>query len=279
MPKDFESSWNHLEAVTLKMPVGSVGPYASCGALTSGDADDGRLSSVYPRTRRRLSSIGGTDSNSSGSVDTSDLTDHERAQVESCFRGLKTQVFVCGSLANLYLGSASNPGPWELHYTGIPVVLLDYGETRSRNKRRIQILLAERGTCFTLWSDTIDNLSSYKVSGTAFHTMCLSSDHTKLVGLSFDCVEAAKEMWQHIERLTSDPENISLSVPKKGKKMKKKVPVQPLPQKSHISQPCCFQHITSVEPGDRTRYYSLQTLLPVMQELSISSSPEHSDES
>jgi len=272
MPKDFESSWSQLEAVTLK--VTGSGPYASCGTLTTPDEDR-----RYPRTRRRLSSIGGTDSNSSGSVDTSDLTDHERAQVESCFRGLKTQVFVCGSLANLYLGSATSHSstPWELHYTGIPVVLLDYGETRSRNKRRIQILLAERGTCFTLWSDTIDNLSSYKVSGTAFHTMCLSSDHTKLVGLSFDCVDAAKEMWQHIERLTSDPENISLSVPKKGKKQKKKQPVQPLPQKSHISQPCCFQHITSVEPGDRTRYYSLQTLLPVMQELSISSSPEHSD--
>ncbi|XP_046664396.1 uncharacterized protein LOC124357045 isoform X2 [Homalodisca vitripennis] len=274
MPKDFESSWNHLEAVTLKMP----GPYASCSAL--GDPDDSppdrRLSAVYPR--RRLSSIGGTDSNSSGSVDTSDLTDPERAQVESCFRGLKTQVFVCGSLANLYLGSATHNSPWELHYTGIPVVLLDSGETRSRSKRRIQILLAERGTCFTLWSDTIDNLSAYKVSGPSFHTMCLSSDHTKLVGLSFDCVEAAQEMWQHIDRLTADPENISLSVPKKNKKPKKKQAVQPLPQKSHISQPCCFQHITSVEPGDRTRYFSLQTLLPVLPDASISSSPDHSDE-
>lgn len=30
------------------------------------------------------------------------------------------------------------------------------------------------GTCFALWKDTIDNLSNYKVSGPAFHTMCLS---------------------------------------------------------------------------------------------------------
>lgn len=73
------------------------------------------------------------------------------------------QVFVCESLANLYLGSASQTERWELRFTGIPVVVLDLGETRSRSKRRIQILLAERGTCFTLWRETIDNLSSYKV--------------------------------------------------------------------------------------------------------------------
>lgn len=75
-----------------------------------------------------------------------------------------SQVFVCESLANLYLGSASQTERWELRFTGIPVVVLDLGETRSRSKRRIQILLAERGTCFTLWRETIDNLSSYKVS-------------------------------------------------------------------------------------------------------------------
>lgn len=84
-----------------------------------------------------------------------------------------------------------------------------------------------------------------QVSGPAFHTMCLSTDHTKLIGLSFDCVESAKEMWQHIEQLTADPENISLSVPKKNRKIKKKQRAQPLPQKSHISQPCCFQVTTA----------------------------------
>lgn len=80
-----------------------------------------------------------------------------------CFLG-KQQVFVCESLANLYLGNASQTERWELRFTGIPVVVLDLGETRSRSKRRIQILLAERGTCFTLWRETIDNLSSYKVN-------------------------------------------------------------------------------------------------------------------
>lgn len=79
------------------------------------------------------------------------------------------QVFVCESLANLYLGSATQGERWDLRFTGIPVVLLDLGETRSRSKRRIQILLAERGSCFTLWRDTIDNLSSYKVTKKKIH--------------------------------------------------------------------------------------------------------------
>lgn len=182
----------------------------------------------------------------------------------SKFVPLDFQVFVCNSLANLYYSDTSNEGSWELRYTGIPVVLLDSGETRSRNKRRIKILLAERGTCFTLWQDTIDNLSAYKVAGHAFHTMFLSSDHRKIIGLSFDCPEAAHELWLHIERLTSCPENISLSVPGAKAKKVKKITYPRLPEKSTISQPCCFQHVTSVDLNDKARYFSMQTLLSVL---------------
>ncbi|KOC68996.1 Coiled-coil domain-containing protein 170 [Habropoda laboriosa] len=110
-------------------------------------------------------------------------------------------------------------------------------------------------------------IASLVVSGPAFHTMCLSSDHTRLAGLSFDNPKAANDLWQHIERLVSCPENISLSVP--GKKKKKK-PVQKkvvLPAKSNISQPCQFQHVTSVDAADRSRYFSLQTLVPPLNEL------------
>jgi hypothetical protein len=64
---------------------------------------------------------------------------------------------------------------WRLVYTGIPVLLHDKGSARSRTSPRVTFVLAERGTCFALWKDTIDNLSNYKVSGPAFHTMCLST--------------------------------------------------------------------------------------------------------
>lgn len=115
-----------------------------------------------------------------------------------------------------------------------------------------------------LWRDTIDNLSSYKVAGKAFHTMCYSSDHTLQIGFSFDTAQAAHDMWNHIEQLVACPENISLSLPGKKKKRKERKPPKPapLPPKSHISQPCCFQHITSVEKDDSSRYYSLKEFLP-----------------
>lgn len=218
------------------------------------------------------------------------LSDQDRFQVELFFRGHKTQVYVCSSLANLYTSScrrSSNGGggkesssSWELKYTGIPVLLLDYGQTRSRDRRRIQLLLAEKGTGFMLWRDTIDNLSSYKAVQPTFHTMHLSTDHRQVVGLSFDEATGAQSFLEQLERLTSDPANISLTGPgSKGKKksssssssssnsaapsrrQQDKTKVV-LPRKSDISQPCCFQHVTNVEASDRTKYFSLQAFLP-----------------
>ncbi|XP_066146460.1 uncharacterized protein MESR3 [Euwallacea fornicatus] len=194
------------------------------------------------------------------------ISEAERQKVETFFRGLKTQVFVSNSLANLYT-KGPNDSEWQLKYTGIPVVILDCGESRARDKRRIQIALAERGTCFMLWSDIIDNLSSYRVDGDSFHTMRYSYDHTMHVGFSFDTKEAADEMWGHIEKLVSCPENISLSTPGKKKKKAKREKPPPLPSKNHISQPCCFQHITSVDKEDTERYYSLKELLPRTSEM------------
>lgn len=82
-------------------------------------------------------------------------------------------MYVCPSLANLY--ENVNKNDWRLKYTGVPVLLHDKGSARSRAVPRVTFILAERGTCFALWQDTIDNLSSYRVAGPAFHTMCLSS--------------------------------------------------------------------------------------------------------
>lgn len=180
-----------------------------------------------------------------------------------------------------------NKNDWRLKYTGVPVLLHDKGSARSRAVPRVTFILAERGTCFALWQDTIDNLSSYRVAGPAFHTMCLSSgklihfihdfrnptiayfifnylfhsDHTKVIGFSYDSSDAAHEIWQAIERLISNPENISLSVPGRKRKQQKRPKPAPLPQKSQISQPCNWQHVTSVTANDQNRYFSLQAFV------------------
>lgn len=83
------------------------------------------------------------------------------------------QIYISASLANLYEGVKKKD--WRLVYTGIPVLMYDKGSAKSRSSPRVTFVLAERGTCFALWKDTIDNLSSYKVAGKAFHTMCLST--------------------------------------------------------------------------------------------------------
>jgi hypothetical protein len=185
-------------------------------------------------------------------------------------------------LANLYEGVRKKD--WRLVYTGIPVLLHDKGSARSRTSPRVTFVLAERGTCFALWKDTIDNLSNYKVSGPAFHTMCLSSgkqrfaftlehiftflssprfaDHRKVIGFSFDSNESAIDLWQCIERLVSNPENIALSSPGRKKRSKKRSKPLVLPPKSQISHPCQFLHVTKVTAYDTPRYFSLQAFVP-----------------
>lgn len=196
------------------------------------------------------------------------LTDIEVDQVECCFKSHKTYVYGCHCLANLYFTDVAQdgtPGRWELARTGVPVLILDRGESRARTRRMVHVVLAERGTGFALWKDVIDNLSSYQKSAVTFHTMHLSSDHRRMAGLSFDVPDAAQEFWEKVEELISDPLNISLSVPKSSKSLKKKnraAKPKPLPGKSDISLPCCFQHVTSVGSGDKERFYSLSTLGP-----------------
>ena len=155
------------------------------------------------------------------------------------------------------------------------VVLLETGVTRSRDKRRIQLIIAERGTGFTLWSDIIDNLSNYEVADTTFHTMRQSTDHRNIIGLSFDSPQAADQFFGYVDALTSDPANIRLSAPKRSSRAtaflrffkaknqsandgSKKHP----PRKSDISTPCFFQHVTNVDMSDRGKLFSLQNLVP-----------------
>lgn len=190
------------------------------------------------------------------------MTDEDVSRIETFFRGHKTQLWVCRTMANLYSegGAGTTHGQWELKYTGVPLLLLDQGDTRSRDKRRLQLILAEKGTGFALWRDVVDNLTSYRAQEPQFHTLYLSSDHRRRMGLSYNDARPATEFLGHIERLTSDPSNISLSGPskKKNNKAKEKVTKYKAPKKTDISTPCNFQHVTSVDVCDKGKFFSLQ---------------------
>lgn len=189
------------------------------------------------------------------------LSDSEVAQVELMYRSHGTQVFVCSCLANLYWSAAHGRTAgvdWELGYTGIPVILLNLGDSRSRSRRQLEILIAERGTGFTLWRDTIDSLTRYTQIDQSFHTMLMSDNHSRLVGLSFDNSYSAMRFFGVLKDLTSDPQNVSLLPNNNGNnsvKLRKRHSLGSTARrislrKNQISTPCCFQHVTSIKPAD-----------------------------
>lgn len=92
-------------------------------------------------------------------------------------------------------------------------------------------------------------------------TLSLATDHSQLIGFSFDSNAAATDFWQNVERLTSNPENIALSAPGRKRKTKTVKKNKPLPPKSQISHPCQFLHVTNVTADDMTRYHSLQIFM------------------
>ncbi|XP_022649701.1 uncharacterized protein LOC111264571 isoform X1 [Varroa jacobsoni] len=210
------------------------------------------------------------------------LSDFELEQIEHCYRSQKTSVYVASCLANLYFtrtDQQGNPVTWELSSCGVPVLILDKGESRARTIRQLQIVLAEKGTGFALWRDKIDNLSLYKCPGeeASFQTMYLSYDHREMIGLSFDLEEAAQEFYETVSDLCADPKNISLSMPKLSKKKSKskgkkatKASIKRRVTKSEISSPICFQHVTSVDVMDREKLNSLCSLVHTLS-LDVSS--------
>ena len=161
-----------------------------------------------------------TSSEISDEPSTLTLSAQDIKRAESVLRGHKSRLYVCKCLANLYtcpkvnLGAQNSAIKWTLKFTGIPVLIHDLGNTKSRSKRQIQICLVEKGSGFVLWKDIVDHLSKYQVSSDLlFHTMHLSVDHSRMIGLSFDTGPEAREFYQWLSVLTSDPANISLNGP------------------------------------------------------------------
>ncbi|ESO87184.1 hypothetical protein LOTGIDRAFT_97844, partial [Lottia gigantea] len=178
------------------------------------------------------------------------VQEQDLLQVEMFYRSHKTEVTVGKCLANLYFGSekkVDNVEKWDFVNTGIPLLVLDTGE--HHRHRRLTFILAEKGTGFTLWKDTIDHLTKYSSPSANFHTMHVSKDHSKLAGLSFDDTNAASEFYTFIQSIMENPDDELLALSKKKKKKKEKKEKKPKfkpPKRSDISQPCCFVHVTKL---------------------------------
>lgn len=178
------------------------------------------------------------------------VSEKDLLQVDTFYRSHKTEVYVCACLANLFFGSiksALNNDQWTFSCTGIPLLLLDTGE--HHRERKLFIIVAEKGTGFTLWRDEINASTGYKTPSSNFHTMYTSKDHSQLAGFSFDDARSAAEFYGHVHKLTSDPNDDLFKTGniKKKKSVKDKKKKIKLPKKTEISNPCCFVHVTKMD--------------------------------
>ncbi|GFN75496.1 misexpression suppressor of ras [Plakobranchus ocellatus] len=207
------------------------------------------------------------------------ITDDDIHKVEMFYRSQQTQVHVCRSLTNMYLsapkqsqvsvdvklkpGQGPNqndmqtpPQPsdiakddWDFSQTGIPVLVQDTGE--HRRDKRLRLVLAEKGTGFTLWQDELSHTTRYRTPHSNFHTVTISTDISRLVGFSFDEAEAATQFAEAFRGFTQTLEEDMINAgKKKSKKKKEKKPKFKPPKKIDISQPCCFVHVTKLERPD-----------------------------
>lgn len=227
--------------------IGKFGPMTgrppSISSLKSAKEERERLASIGSDSSSTLSHSPSRNSFAGG------ISEHDLLQIEMFYRSHKTEVHVCPSLANLYFGKAIRQNDhWKFAMTGIPVLVLDTGI--HHRDRKLHIVLAEKGTGFVLWRDKVDQLTAYKAPHANFHTLHLSTDHTKIAGLSFDDKKAASEFVKKYLEYTSDPDDellkLSKGKKKKVKQEKQKTKFKP-PKKTEISQPCCFVHVTKLE--------------------------------
>ena len=195
------------------------------------------------------------------------LSSHEILQMETFYKGLNTHVNVCECTATLLrriLPATNNrssdnkpvisspisiENEWKMMKEGVPMFILDSGD--NRRQRRLQLILAERGTGFLLWKDIIDHLSHYQPLSDRLHTLRSSTDHSNLLAIFFPNQTSASSFYRSYQLIIENNHDI-LQISKKKKK-KSPTPTKISIRKNDISQPCCFTHITKVESVDPTK--------------------------
>lgn len=157
------------------------------------------------------------------------VTASETDRVRLFYSSVASQVVVCQSLADVFLGacitasndkvkSSSGSGVtaeanrsdsiaactgWVHVVTGIPVLVLNTG-TCSRRRRQLSLIIADRQTAFPVWRDRINYLSDYHQVGQRVHTMRVSGGLTKRVKLDIFNNVAANVFLANYQEMTSD---------------------------------------------------------------------------
>ncbi|XP_071496700.1 uncharacterized protein [Diadema antillarum] len=194
------------------------------------------------------------------------VTSDDIRQIELFFQSLKSKVYVCPALCNLYFSSLedqANLSGWELQTTGFPTLIFDTGALR--RDPRLQLCIAEKGTGFVKWKEELVKMNAYKAPGKKFHTMSLTTDTKRIAGLSFDDESAALELFRTVQTWLQEKCQIDIEStddPKKKKKKQKSMKVI-LPRKETISLPCQFEHITRIDHKTVNRKLSTSSMPPM----------------
>lgn len=200
------------------------------------------------------------------------LTNKDILKVESAYRSIGTQVFAARSLCDLYITTADRLAKledWIRFQHGLAVWVLNSGKNPQR-PCRLSLVIAEYGSGFSLWEDTITGSSDVKQARGQHITFRLS-DRITLAVLRFHNVSSSQEFFASYISIRNDARYQQLFNRKQtqnhhrsascgsmlSKKSKSKRPLS----KSSISNPCQFQHITSLQVKDRCRITSLENCL------------------
>jgi hypothetical protein len=200
------------------------------------------------------------------------LSANDILKVESSYRSIGTQVYASRSLCDLYITTADRLAKledWILFQHGLPVWLLDSG-TNPKRQSRLSLMIAEYGSGFPIWQDNINGHSDIKQAREQHITFRLS-DQVTLAVLRFQDLIASKEFFSYYISIRNDHRYKHLFINGHNRSSscgsmlnnKRKSPRQL--NKSSISNPCQFQHITRLQVKDRLRLTSLNQCLTPAQ--------------
>jgi hypothetical protein len=219
------------------------------------------------------------------------VTTAETERARLFYSSVSTQVVVCMSLADVFLGAYATAGKtrrnspsgrsdstaactgWVHVVTGIPTLVLNTG-ARSRQRRELALIVADRQTGFPVWQDRISYMSDYHQVEPGVHTMRVSGGLTKRVRFDIFNGTAANDFLTSYRAMTSDPadELWKMSADddnrgrgkhrqrrhgnaKRSKRGKRLTTID-------ISQPCDPRWITRIDPSDSNFRSAFVDLLP-----------------
>lgn len=206
------------------------------------------------------------------------LSANDILKVESSYRSIGTQVFACHCLCDLYITTTDRLAKledWILFQHGLPVWLLNLG-TNPKRQSRLSLIIAEHGSGFPIWQDTINGLNDVKLAR-AQHITFRLSDQMTLAVLRFYDISAGKDFFCYYQSIRNDERYEHLFATtflnrhrssSCGSLLKKRRKTQKHISKSSISNPCQFQHITSLQMKDRAHLTSLDKCLMTNQNYS-----------